>query len=137
MSLDNIKEAMFRPINTAAIGILGVFSILWGLWVGNPFWSVFDQAEIFEAMKYLMPEEVWGVTAGAVGFAMVYGALTGKYSYLRIGALSGFYFWLFACISFFAGDWKNTGGITLAMITLYCGYVALNLSINKEYFLEK
>lgn len=135
--LENIREAMFRPINTAAIGILGVFSLLWGVWVSNPIWSVFERAEIFEGMQFWFPEWVWGVAAIAVGVSMLYGVASNNFKSLRAGALTGFYFWLFASISFFVGDWRNTGGITLMMIALYCGYVALNLSINKEYFLEK
>lgn len=132
-----VKESMFRPLNTAAISILGVFSVLWGIWVGNPFWSVFRQAEIFEVMAAVLPEWAWGSIAFVVGSIMIYGVKEQKYHALKNGALAGFYFWLFASISFFAGDWKNTGGLTLAMIALYCGYVALNLSTNKEYFLER
>lgn len=134
--LDAVKEAMFRPINAAAISILGIFSTLWGIWVANPFWDVFTQAQIFESMRWIMPEWTWGLTAFAVGATMVYGVYKKSYLSLRNGALAGFYFWLFGSINFFVGDWRNTGGITLLMIAFYCGYVALNLRINREYFIE-
>lgn len=69
-----------------------------------------------------------------VGVAMLYGVLRPAYSTLKNGALAGFYFWLFASFNFFAGDWQNTGGITLLMIAIYCGFIALNLFINKASF---
>ena len=123
---------MFKPINTAAISILGVFSLLWGFWVAVPWWDVFNQAEIFEFMTVLMPEWLWGVIAMAVGITMLWGVARNSWKSLITGALTGFYFWLFAAINFFIGDWQNTGGITLLMVAVYCGYIALNLRINKE-----
>lgn len=132
-----IKESMFRPINKAASAILGLFSILWGFWVGNPWWEVFTQAEIFHVMEWVMPEWLWGVTAFLVGVSMLFGLIRSHFNFLVGGCYLGFYFWTFASTCFFLGDWKNTGGITLAMIALYSGYVALNLSINRDYYLEK
>lgn len=133
---DKLKQAMFRPINTAAISIMGIFSILWGLWVANPFWTVFDQAQIFSFMTIIMPEWGWGLAAIAVGAFMVNGVIKNSYRSLISGALSGFYFWLFGCLNFFIGDWQNTGGVTLFMIAMYCAYIALNLRINKEKFVD-
>lgn len=130
--LDGLKSALFRPINKAAISIMGTFTVLWGFWVGNPFWTVFTQAPLFHVMAWLAPEWAWGLTALVVGITMLYGVIKMSYKSLRAGAMSGFYFWTFASINFFIGDWKNTGGITLAMIALYCGFIALNLSINRE-----
>jgi hypothetical protein len=137
MVLEKIQEAMFRPINTAAISILGAFSLLWGIWVSNPWWTVFDNAHIFDFMTVLMPEWVWGALAILVGCTMLFGVVRNSYQSLRWGALTGFYFWLFGAITFFLGDWQNTGGITLLMVALYCGYIALNLQINKDSFKEK
>lgn len=131
-----IKQAMFRPINTAAISILGSFSVLWGAWVANPFWEVFDRAQLFDFMVVIMPEWLWGTIAIVVGLFMIYGVIKHSYRSLISGALSGFYFWLFGAINFFVGDWQNTGGVTLLMIAFYCAYIALNLRINKESFVD-
>lgn len=136
MVLDKFKKAMFRPINTAAISIMGAFTVLWGLWVGNPLWSVFDQAEVYSFMTVFMPEWAWGILAVCVGASMLYGVAKASFRPLRGGALVGFYYWLFASLNFFAGDWQNTGGITLLMIALYCGFIALNLHINRNTFYE-
>jgi hypothetical protein len=135
--IDGIKSALFKPINKAAISIMGVFTVLWGFWVGNPFWAVFEQAPIFMIMAFLAPEWAWGVAAIIVGLTMLYGVFKMAYRPLVHGARVGFYFWMFASINFFIGDWQNTGGITLLMIALYCGYIALNLSINREQYQEE
>lgn len=131
--LERFKQGMFKPINRSAIAIIGVFSILWGFWVGNPFWGVFDQAQLYSFMMFL-PEWVWGGAAIAVGLIILYGVFRDTYRPLHNGALTGFYFWLFCSFSFFLGDWQNTGGITLLMIAIYCGYIALNLFINRDTF---
>jgi hypothetical protein len=133
--LDKFKQSMFKPINTSAISIMAVFTILWGIWVGNPFWTVFDQAPIFSFMTAIFPEWAWGAVAIVVGLTMMYGVIKPSYMTLKNGALTGFYFWLFGSINFFLGDWQNTGGLTLFMIAVYCGYVALNIWVNKKEFI--
>ena len=135
MIIEKFKQSMFRPLNRSAISIMGVFSILWGIWVGNPWWSVFDRAQVFSFMTVFFPEWAWGIIAIIVGLVMMYGVAKDSYHALKNGALAGFYFWLFASINFFVGDWQNTGGITLLMIAIYCGYVALNTFINKSSFI--
>lgn len=135
--LDKLKASMFRPINTAAISIMGAFTLLWGFWVGNPFWTVFDQAQVFQFMTIIMPEWAWGILAFSVGLLMLWGVSKNSYRSLRLGSLAGFYYWLFGACNFFVGDWQNTGGITLLMVSIYCGYIALNLYINKASFYQE
>lgn len=134
--IEGIKEAMFRPINKAASGILGVLSLLWGFWVANPFWSVFNSAEVYEILNWLAAEWVWGIIPMFIGFAMLFGMKRDKFNFLLYGNQAGFYYWLFASICFFIGDWHNTAGVVYLIIAIYSGYVALNLSINKDYYLE-
>lgn len=133
--IEKVQEALYRPINTAAISILGLFSILWGLWVANPWWTVFDRAGVFGFMTVLMPEWLWGSLAILTGAVMMFGVVRNSYKSLRRGSLAGFYFWLFGSINFFLGDWQNTGGVTLLMIAIYCGYIALNLWVNRDKFI--
>jgi hypothetical protein len=126
---------MMKPLNTSAISIMGAFTFIWGVWVAVPFWSVFDTAQIFSFMTILLPEWVWGAVAMVVGLVMIYGVVKPSFITLKNGALAGFYFWLFSSMNFFLGDWQNTGGITLFMIAIYCGYVALNIWVNKKEFM--
>jgi hypothetical protein len=124
---------MLKPINTAAIIILGAYTILWGLWVANPFWTVFDQAPIYNWMMQVMPEWIWGVVAILVGLLMVYGVLRHSYKSLVTGALVGYFHWLVIALMYFGGDWQNTGGVTSFIVAIYCGFIWLNITKNKEH----
>lgn len=121
---------MLQPINTAAIIILGVFTTVWGVWVGNPFWSLFHHAQLYSVMLFL-PEWIWGGIAFVCGLGMIWGVLHNSYRSLKTSSIVGFYHWLMITILFFAGDWQSTGGITAATIAVYCGFIYLNLRVNK------
>jgi hypothetical protein len=43
-------------------------------------------------------------------------------------------YWLMVSVMFFAGDWQNTGGITAATLAVYCGFIWLNLRVNRDDF---
>jgi len=128
---DGVARAMLQPINTAAIIILGVFTIVWGIWVGNPLWSLFDHAALYHVMDFL-PEYFWGGIAFACGVGMTFGVLHNSYNSLRISSIIGFYHWTMITLLFFAGDWQSTGGITAATIAVYCGFIYLNLRVNRK-----
>lgn len=128
---DGIAQAMLQPINTAAVIILGVFTTIWGFWVGNPFWSIFDHAPIYEAMS-ILPEYFWGGIAFACGVGMIIGVLYNSYTSIKTSAIVGFYHWTAISIFFFAGEWQATGGITAATIAIYCGFIYLNLRVNHK-----
>src|SRR6478735_7519227 len=135
--LDGIKASMFRPINKSASIILGITSIFWGFWVANPFWWVFDSAEVYHVLNALAPEWVWGAVPAIIGALMVFGVARNHFTVLLGAVRMGFYFWTFTAACFFVGDWQNTAGVIYTMVALYCGYVALNLSINRDYYLEE
>lgn len=123
---------ILKPVNTAAIIILGVYTFLWGFWVGNPFWTVFDQAPLYDWMESIGPEAFWGGLAMAVGALMVHGVMKHSYKSLITGALVGYFHWLVISIMYFGGDWENTGGITSLIVSIYCGFIWLNITKNKE-----
>lgn len=128
-----IVSDLLRPINTSGIILLGVFSVIWGLWVVNPFWNVFDRAPVYEALAYA-PEWAWGAAAVIVGVAMLAGVFFNSYESLTRGAKAGFYFWLIVAILFFVGDWQNTGGLAYLLITVYCAFVWVNIKVNRRNY---
>ena len=136
MMIRSLKRALreiIQPINTAAVMILGVFTVLWGAWVASPFWEVFTRAAAFEYFQ-IMPEWAWGGIAISAGSAMIYGVLRSSYRSLTMGAMVGFLHWLVITVFFFAGDWQNTGGVTYMMIAVYCAFIRLNLGANRKTF---
>ena len=124
---------VLQPINTAAISIMGVYTVLWGFWVANPWWFVFQSAAAYQSMEHIAPEFVWGLVAVIVGTFMIRGVVSRSYKALVIGALSGFFYWITVSGFFFWGDWHNTGGVTYLMIAAYCGFIWLNLRVNRRY----
>lgn len=129
---EKLAEAMLRPINPTAIILLGVFTVVWGFWVGNPFWSVFTQAPLYSFMSFA-PEPVWGLVAIAVGVVISHGAFTRKVRALILGSKVGGIFWFVVSIMFFLGDWMNTGGITTLVLSVYSFFIYLNLKVNSQH----
>lgn len=132
-----VMRDILQPINSAAILIMGVYSFFWGVWIANPIWSTFDTADVFDAMADSAPEELWGGLAILVGLVIIHGVVKRSYRSLVTGALSGFFFWIIVTTFFFLGNWQNTGGITYLMIAVYCGFIWLNLRINRSHFALK
>ena len=127
---DKLASALLLPINPAAVIILGVYTVVWGLWVANPFWTVFTQAKLFSVLAGLAPEWVWGCIAITCGLITTYGAIKRGYrSLIRGSAISGWH-WFMICLLYFAGDPLNTGGITALMLAIYSAYIYLNIRVN-------
>jgi hypothetical protein len=113
---------------------MGVYTFLWGLYLINPFWTVFDQAPIYSWLSSVAPETFWGGLAMVVGTFMIVGVMKHTYQALTLGAFVGWVHWGAISTGYFLGDWQNTGGLTSAMIAFYCAFVYLNLRINKDLF---
>lgn len=126
-----LLEALRKPINPAAILIMAVYTLLWGFWIGNPFWDVFHTSGIYNIMR-VFPEWLWGVTAWLSGLAMLRGVLLRSIDALTLGAFIGFLHWMVIATLYLLGNWQNTGGITSLMIGVYCAYIYLNLRLNDD-----
>ena len=122
-----MATALSKPINKVAAVVLSIYTFLWGFWIANPFWNVFGHAHVYDWLKEVAPEPYWGCMAMAVGIIMTYGVIRGSANSLTIGAFAGFIHWLIISMGYFAGDWRNTGGITSAAMALYCAAIYLNI----------
>ena len=127
---EHLAGALLKPINPAASVILGVYTVLWGLWVVSPFWSVFARASYYSVMASLAPEVLWGIFALFCGGMMMYGAIKRSYRALTNGAGVMFGHWFIISLCNFLADWQATGGVTSMMIALYAGFVYLNIRVN-------
>lgn len=126
------REILSIPMNPSATLIMAIYTLTWGLWLVNPMWSVFSQAELYSALSSVMPEVYWGTIAVGCGLFMIWGVVKNSYKSLTKGAYAGFIHWLVISGGYFVGDWHNTGGITSLAIALYCGIVYLNLRVNRD-----
>jgi hypothetical protein len=124
---NSLALALSRPINRVAAVTLSVYTFLWGCWLASPFWSVFAGTKMFDWLSSVGNEYFWGGLAISVGAVMTYGVARGSRNSLTAGAFVGFIYWLLISIGYFAGDWKNTGGLTAAAMAIFCAAIYLNL----------
>lgn len=125
-----LTKALLKPINSATIIFLGVYTMTWGVWLGNPFWSVFTRAQLYNKMGELAPEAAWGGIAIIAGIVMCYGAFKPSYNALVTGALTAFFHWFTIATFYFWGDWQNTGGITSLTFSVFAAYMYVNMRVN-------
>lgn len=126
-----------RPLNPTIIVILGVYTVVWGLWVANPFWTVFTQAPLYAAMAGIAGEWFWGGIAILAGIITSYGAYKPSYFNMHLGSFVAALHWLVIAIMYFLGDWTNTGGITSLCFAIYASIVWLNVKFNKHLYLNR
>jgi hypothetical protein len=128
---DEIARGLRKPINTAAISIMGTYTLVWGLWLAMP-WATFSRSPIYEMMNTLAPELVWGLAAMGIGLMMLHGVFKMSYNALHRGALAGFYYWLVVSGFYIVGSWQSVGWINACMVSIYCAFVAINLRVNRK-----
>lgn len=126
------SDLLLMPLHKMAVLGLGLYTLVWGLWVANPFWTVFTQAPLYTALDALAPEWAWGLLAILCGLLIIWGALRMSYQSLVWGAQVSWGHWLLVAIFYFLGDWHNTGGITSLFIAIYSAWIALNLKVNHK-----
>jgi hypothetical protein len=127
---EKFADALLKPVNKAAIVLLGFYTVLWGLWVANPFWDAFASAAIFSKLGLLAPEVFWGCLAIFCGLVTIRGAWRRSYRALVIGAGTAGWHWFMISIFYFLGDWTNTGGITSLTFAIYAAFIYLNIRVN-------
>jgi hypothetical protein len=134
VSRDGIAKSLLKPINHSAVILLGGFSVLWGVWVGNPFWNVFSEADIFHVIANYGGEYAWGLVAVVMGLVTIYGVIHPSYRSLTRGAYVMFFQWLSVGLLFIAGNWEGLLGITCLFLAFYSGYIWLNMRVNRNRF---
>lgn len=134
--VEKIAHSLTKPINPSVIIILGVYTMLWGIWIINPFWSVFGTAPLYHSMAAIAGEWFWGGIAIIAGIVISRGALKPSYTNLHLGAFVACLHWLAIAILYFAGDWHNTGGLTALTFAVYAAVIWVNIKINKHLYLK-
>ena len=127
---EKLAKALLLPINPALVVLLGIYTVVWGLWIANPFWHTFSSAPLYSQMAVIAPEWAWGLFAIFCGSVTAYGAVKRQFRSLTRGSATAFIHWILVCILYFMGDFTNTGGITALIIAVYAAVVYLNIRVN-------
>lgn len=125
-----LVSALLLPINPSAVILLGIYTIVWGVWVANPYWDVFSHKELYGVMSIIAPEVFWGILAIVVGIITTYGAVKRSYGSLVRGAAVSGWHWMMISIFNFIGDPLDTGGITALIFAVYSAFIYLNIKVN-------
>ena len=126
-----ILKSILRPPSAVAIVMLGVYMTLWGIWVANPFWTVFTSSTIYHTMAAFAPEWFYGTGAIICGVLITYGAVLDSYFAKTAGSLLGALHWVSLSTLYFIGDWHNTGAITTLFVAATSAYLYLSTVINR------
>lgn len=129
--LDELAVNLSKPINTSAISIMAIYTFVWGFWLSMP-WPALNISPASNLLSRLAPEPLLGIAAMVIGIIMFIGVLKNQYKPLRVGASSGFLFWLSVSLLSLFSFWKSTGWITSGMVAFYCFFVAVNLKVNHD-----
>lgn len=132
--LEKFADSLLKPINPSVIIILGLYTVVWGLWIISPWWSVFGAAPLYSAMASIANEYFWGGVAIGAGLVIVRGAVKPSYSNLHMGAFVAALHWFIIGLMYFVGDWMNTGGITAMTFAVYAGLIWVNIKVNKRLY---
>lgn len=134
---EKLAANLLKPINPSLIVVFGFYTIVWGLWIFSPFWTVFTQAPLYAIMASISTEFIWGAIAVICGLFITRGAFKPSRSNIRTGSFIGAIFWLIIALLYFAGDWTSTGGITSLTFAIYSGLIWLNVTVNPEFYPDK
>lgn len=131
--LDKFAAALLKPVNEVVTAMLGVYTILWGLWVANPWIDTFTHTALYAQLLEVIPAEwVWGGIAIAFGVLTLTGLVKHRPKTLFYGAGASGIHWFIISIFYFMGDITNTGGITALFIGILSTYIYLNCKLNWE-----
>ncbi len=128
---------MLIPIRRKDVFILSLYTTLWGLWVANPYWDTFSKAGIYEKLKDLAPEWVWGLAVLVIGISMFLSfAINNWYPGISWSARIGTLVWFVIFLFYISTDATSTAWITAFTITLLYALITVNTSVNysKGYF---
>lgn len=132
--MNKLAAALLYPVSQVVTALLGIYTIVWGLWVANPFWDTFTHAELYSALLQFCPFEwVWGTFAIIAGVLTLFGLMRHLERTIFYGAgVAGFH-WFIIAIFYFMGDVVNTGGITAMFLAVLSSYIYLNCKINYQF----
>jgi hypothetical protein len=131
---EKVAQSILRPINPTLIIVLGIFTIIWGLWIMNPWSAAFGISAIYTAMASLLPEMAWGGIAVLAGSLTLRGAIIPSYDNLRTGSFVGFFHWFVIGILYCVSNFADPTGVMALTFAIYSALVWVNIKVNRLYY---
>ncbi len=97
--------------------LCAVTMIIWGVWIGNPWWATFPSSTAYDWMARLAPEYLWGWGIGLLGLCQLVVALRSRHESLHIAAaIGGMFVWFLIAVAFGLGNWRSTAVIVYSFV---------------------
>jgi len=129
--IDKLAAILLEPVNEVVTVFLGIYTVLWGLWVLNPLVDTFTTAKLYSALMAFLPNEIlWGSIAVFFGLMTMVALAKRMPKNLFYGSAASALHWGVISIFYFIGDTANTGGITALFLAVLSTYIYLNHKVN-------
>lgn len=134
---DKIADVLLKPVSEAVTAQLGIYTILWGLWVLNPFIDTFSAADVYSQLLAFIPFEwAWALIAIFFGIITLMGLAKHKPRPVFLGAAASAVYWFIIAIFYMMGDLASTNGLSALFLAVLSTYIYLNCKLNYKYDLE-
>lgn len=128
--VERLASGMLAPMNPYVSSVLGLFTLLWGLFVLNPLHAAFERAAIYSKAIELAPEWAWGTWAAVCGICVLCSIFFGRAKMLARSLGFATWHWFTIAGMCWWGDWQNTAGLTYTFISIYGMLAFLNIRVN-------
>lgn len=108
------------------------WAIVWGCWVGNPWWNVFPSSPTFRVMGLIAPEWLWGIAVAATGMGQLVALYNVSLRWRYRISVTGFQLWTFVTLMFLLGNFSTTAVVTYGMMSTIAGIAAAKLWWRKK-----
>lgn len=94
--VNTIRTAPIVPMEL----LVSMISVVWGLWILNPFGDTFPSSPSFRGMALMTPEWVWGLAMMGLGLVRLYALYRSSVVWRARLSVVGWLVWGFISISF-------------------------------------
>lgn len=108
---------------------VGLFTLLWGLWLLNPLLDTFTSSPSFRAMLELGPEWVWGLVTATIGGLQLAALIADRPQARKHLAMLLVLLWMFVSGTFAYANVATTAAIAYPMIAFCAAWVRVRLAL--------
>ena len=122
--LRNLRDVLITSDTRAVEFISALVAICWGVWVANPWFSVYESApDIYAGPAEVAPEWIWGTFTLVVGLAQLLALARANRDMRKHAAFVAFFMWLLAAFAAFNGPSAlTTAPVTYPVLTFMAAW---------------
>ena len=123
-----MNRLMKKPLELVS----AITLVIWGAWVGCPFFNAFQTSDTFHLMEKIAPEQVWGIVILLIGITKLI-IMNTKYIKLRI-AMSILIMFTFALLTtvYALGNWMSTAAPIYVALTILSWFSYMEILYEKK-----